>query len=176
MFKIKSDDQKAKALRRIHQFEKDIQKVRAVKGAKAGAWFQKTYGSHVRELTQQLKHYKQLKENGLPALQESDLTRLGAYLVDARIASDVTQGQLAKKLGVSQPMVFKYENAEYEGCGTEIIEGVIEALDLELRVDLKKSRHGSRTIAHTSGQMSADFRSRLDADRFFGQLAGAVHV
>ena len=43
----------------------------------------------------------------------------------------MTQQQLATKLGVSQPMIYKYELNEYQGYSLEIIANVAEALNVK---------------------------------------------
>ncbi len=176
MFKIKNDNQKAKALKRIHQFQKDIEKIRADKGEKGAAWFRKVYGSLVDEFAQQVKHYESLKTKGVPEFEGSDLTQVGSYLVDARIASGLTQGQLAQKLKVSQPMVFKYENAEYENCGPAIIERVIEALKIDLTVALRSEHRGVKPMKPYSAHAIGGLFSRVTGDIFFAQLAGGIHA
>lgn len=147
MFKIKSGDQRAKAIKRVRRFEEDAEKIRRDKGAEAAAWFKKTYQAHVDEFKEQIARYDSLVKNGVPEFRETDLTKIGPYLVDARIARGLTQSGLAKRLGVSQPMVFKYEDSEYEGCGLEAIERVIEALGLRVRLDVREAGRRLRVSA-----------------------------
>lgn len=42
--------------------------------------------------------------------EESFYRRLGGNIKQARLDADVTQVQLAEKLGITQPMLAKYEN------------------------------------------------------------------
>lgn len=147
MFKIKSGNQRAKTIKRIRRFEEDFEKIRHEKGPGAASWFKRTYRVHIEEFKEQIARYDSLMKNGAPGFHEADLRKIGPYLVDARIACGLTQSELAKKLGVSQPMVFKYEDSEYEGCGLETIERVIEALGLRVKLDVKGNGRHSRASA-----------------------------
>lgn len=177
MFKIKSDDQKAKTLKRIRQFENDVENIGQKKGAKAAAWFRRTYQPHVLEFKQQVERYEKLKEHGVPPFRDADLRKLGAYLVDARIASGLTQKQLAEKLGVSQPMVFKYENAEYAGFSLDVIERAIEALRLDVNVDAwTKIRMAGKNPARSTAY-SVGLLSRWTGESYFrDHVLGGAHA
>ena len=177
MFKIKSADQKAKTLKRIRQFENDIENIRQKKGAEAAAWFRKTYQAQVLEFKQQVERYEALKNYGAPPFRDADLRKLGSYLVDARIAAGLTQTQLAEKLGVSQPMVFKYENAEYAGFGLDVIERAIEALDLNVNVGAEKKIHmASKKTEHTT-EIPLGLLSRWAGDAYFrDHILRGAHV
>jgi ribosome-binding protein aMBF1 (putative translation factor) len=138
MFRIKSDDQRAKTVKRIERFEKDLESVRRQKGESAAAGYERTYRAHVDEFREQIERYDALRKRGVARTHEGGLGSIGGYLVDARIASGLTQAELAKKLGVSQPMVFKYEQAEYAGCATDVIDAVADALRLDLTVSIRR--------------------------------------
>ena len=139
MHKIKSDDQRAKTMKHIEGFEKDAQRFERERGKKAAASYRRIYQDQVAELREQVERYDVLKKAG-PGPFHGDLGSLGPYLVDARVAAGLTQKDLAKKLGVSQPMVFKYELSEYRSCTVEVIEKVIAALGLDLDVEIKRAR------------------------------------
>src|SRR6185369_2012626 len=79
-----------------------------------------------------------LRNQGLSPFHGTNLESLGHYLVDARIASGMTQADLAEKIGVSQPMVYKYENSDYQGYGIDILQRVAEILGVQLELNLHK--------------------------------------
>jgi len=150
---IKNDDQKFKTLRHIQDFRKNLSEIRKREGTKAAEAFLRAYGSHIGELRQQVREYEKLKQRKLPAGSFSDPTKLGSYLVRARIAVGVTQEALAQKLGVSQPMVHKYELSEYAGCGLDLLTKVAEALRLRMSVTVggKPSRRIASKAAGRHG-------------------------
>lgn len=146
MYIIKNDDQKFKTLRQIRDFQKRVSEIRKTEGAKAAGAFLRAYGTHVEELRQQVREYESLKQRRLPGRSFSTPIKLGGYLIKARIAAGLTQAKLAQKLGVSQPMVHKYELSEYAGCGLELMTKVAEALGIRIAISAgsKSSRRTAR--------------------------------
>ena len=135
MFMIKSDDQRQATARRIEGFEARIQRVREVHGAERADLFAKANRHHIAELREQIRLYDELKEKGLGPLHPKHPSEVGPYLVKARVVSGLSQTELAKKLGVSQPMVFKYENSEYQGVNLETLSRVAKMLEVSLNLE-----------------------------------------
>ena len=145
MYIIKNDDQKFKTLRHIQEFRDKISTIRKTEGEKAARLFRRAYRSHIEDLELQVKEYDKAKHGTLPTASFSNPAELGAYLIKARIAAGLTQSDLASKLGVSQPMVHKYELSEYAGCGLEVLTKVAQALGI--RITLRASaRPGHRKL------------------------------
>ena len=135
MFMIKSEDQRQKLIKRIEGIENQIHQALDQKGSKKEEGFVKVMHRHLEELKMQLRQYDELKKNGLAPLRPHHLSEIGSYLVKARIFSGLTQADTAKKLGVSQPMVYKYENSEYQGTNLEFLSRVAKVLNVS--VDLQ---------------------------------------
>jgi len=135
MFLIKSDDQRQKTAKRIEEGQAQIEKIRKSHGPEKAEAFAKVMQRHLDELREQIRVYDELKEKGLGPLHPQHLSEVGPYLVKARIVSGLTQADLAKNLGVSQPMVFKYENSEYQGTDLETLTRVAKALELSLNLE-----------------------------------------
>ena len=135
MFLIKSDDQRQKTAKRIEEGLAQVEKVKKSYGPEKAEAYAKVMQRHLDELKEQIRIYNELKEKGLGPLHPQHLSEVGLYLVKARVVSDLTQADLAKKLGVSQPMVFKYENSEYQGADLEMLTQVANALGLSLNLE-----------------------------------------
>lgn len=135
MFMIKSDDQRQATAKRINAFEAKIQQVREAHGAERAELFAKANRHHVAELREQIRLYDELKEKGLGPFHPKHPSEVGPYLVKARVVSGLSQAELAKKLGVSQPMVFKYENSEYQGVNLETLSRVAKTLGVSLNLE-----------------------------------------
>ena len=60
---------------------------------------------------------------------------ISKFLVDFRVENKLTQKQLAKKLGVSQVMISKYENGDYNFSLKKICD-IAEVLDAKLSFDI----------------------------------------
>ena len=154
---IKNDDQKFKTLRHIQDFKKNLSEIRKREGTKAAEAFLRAYGSHIGELRQQVREYEKLKQRKLPAGSFSDPTKLGSYLVRARIAVGVTQEALAQKLGVSQPMVLAGLFARSQvGIWMSPNDGIISGIEKDKKCQndlpgLKRHRRNT-TIAGVSSK------------------------
>lgn len=135
MFLIKSDDQRQKTLKRIEGVQAQIEKVRKSHGPEKAEAFTKVMQRHLADLKEQIRIYGELREKGLEPLRPRHPSEVGPYLVKARIVSGLTQSELAKKLGVSQPMVFKYENSEYQGVNLETLSRVAKILGVSLNLE-----------------------------------------
>lgn len=131
MFRISNDVQRTQTLASIEGFEKQYARIEKEKGKKVADTFRKGYGRLVKQMEEQIRRYDELRK-GLPAFQGSDIRDLGDYLIDARIAAGMTQEELAAKLEVSQPMIYKYEMKHYQGYSFEIIEKAAKALNVQV--------------------------------------------
>ncbi len=134
MYLIKNDDQKLKTLKQIEDFNRKIAKIREAEGVEEAQLFRQAYESQIEELREQIKEYEALRQHGLPPGSFTNPAELGRYLVKARIAAGLTQQELAGRLGVSQPMVHKYEITEYVGCGLGLLTKVAEVLEVSVAI------------------------------------------
>ena len=135
MFIIKSDDQRLKAVKRIAALEDQICNIREKHGLEKAELFVKSIQRHLAELKEQVRTHEQLMQKGVEPLKPHDFSEVGPYLVKARIAAGLTQAELAKKLGVSQPMVHKYETSEYQGATANILTKVAAAVGVTLQLE-----------------------------------------
>jgi transcriptional regulator with XRE-family HTH domain len=135
MFKIKSDDQRQKTVKQIEALDRQIEKVRREKGLEAAELFAKSIRHHISDLRGQVKAFDTLKTGDLQPLGNCHLSDVGPYLIKARIAAGLTQADLAKKLGVSQPMIHKYERDEYQGATAGILAKVASLLGVSINLD-----------------------------------------
>lgn len=87
---------------------------------------------------------KLLKNRGFRRGYEQELEKLG--LVDALIAlrerQDLTQEELARRLGVSQPFIAKLERAETHNFTLDTLLRIVRALNGELVIHVKPKRSG----------------------------------
>ena len=135
MFLIKSDDQRQKTLKHIEGLKAQVERVRQKHGPERARHFTTAAGRKIREFEEQVTEYDRLKQEGPGAFRPQDVSEIGAYLIRARVASGVTQAELAKRLDVSQPMVHKYEVAEYQGANIQTLAGVAKALNVSLDIE-----------------------------------------
>jgi transcriptional regulator with XRE-family HTH domain len=67
---------------------------------------------------------------------ETERARLATILVHLRIQQGITQAQVARRMGVTQPTVSEFEQQGQEGRGYSIgtIQRYARAIDVELRM------------------------------------------
>ncbi|MBI3319951.1 MAG: DUF4065 domain-containing protein [Candidatus Omnitrophica bacterium] len=150
MFVIKSEDQYRKTVKRIEGLKEQIERVRQEHGSEAAEAFQANVADHLQALIEQVREYECLKKEGLGAFHPRALSEVGQYLIRARVAGGITQTELAKQLGVSQPMVYKYEVAEYQGVGLDILSKVARALKVTLDIEA-----ASKSVVYQAARQEA---------------------
>ncbi len=116
--------------------------------ASAQAWILKATSealeSQIFELDDELAEYDALRA-GERAFVLRDLGELPRELVRARIASDLTQKQLADRLGLKEQQVQRYEATDYAGANVGRLNEVMHALGAALSGELR-----SRAAPETS--------------------------
>jgi ribosome-binding protein aMBF1 (putative translation factor) len=63
---------------------------------------------------------------------------------DARTAAGLTQGQLARKIGTTQSVISRLEDADYRGHSLTMLQRIAEALNLHLIVRLAPKRESRK--------------------------------
>ena len=166
MFMIKSEDQRQKTLKRIGGIETQTRKIQSERGTEKSAVLIKVLHRHSDEFKEQIRAYDELKKKGLEPLRPKHLSEVGPYLVKARIASEMTQSDLAEKLSVSQPMVHKYENSEYQNASIELLSKAARALDISLNLE---------TFKHP-GSKGYDAKRQEAAIQFFAEQVNNTYL
>jgi ribosome-binding protein aMBF1 (putative translation factor) len=64
---------------------------------------------------------------------------IAVMIYDARTKAKLTQAQLAKKIGTSQPVIARLEDADYEGHSLTMLRRIAEALNLRLEIGFAKA-------------------------------------
>lgn len=82
---------------------------------------------------------RSMKDPKLQMLYEEEKINYQAALAirQAREAAGLTQGQLAKKIGTTQSVVSRLEDADYEGHTLKMLERIAEALKQRVVIHLE---------------------------------------
>jgi len=107
----------------------------------------------------EIRSYERLKAGRLPGL--ISLEGLGRLLVEARIASGLTQRVLAARLGVNETQVSRDENNDYHGVTVERASRILNALGLELRGTRLQAKKGILAEAPAGGRSNPGRSPRL---------------
>jgi transcriptional regulator with XRE-family HTH domain len=113
--------------------------------------------SQLEELREEVEQYEALREGKIKGRVLTSLRELPTALIEARIVRRLTQKQLAKKLGVPEQQIQRYEKTRYAGVSLERMQEVADALGINLEntveYDVRKSSTSrSRTPARSSGR------------------------
>ncbi len=162
MFIIKSDDQRQKTMKQVEGLEKRIEAVRERYGREKAGLFAKSVHKQLEEFREQIRLYDELKEKGLEPRRPEYLSEMGPYLVRARIAVGITQSDLAKELKVSQPMVHKYEDNEYQGVGLDVLSKAAKALGVSLNLEAFRQQGITRYDAKRQGEAILFFGQQIN--------------
>lgn len=92
--------------------------------------------SQLADLRAQLEEYDALRSGQRSVLQLDSFEELPRALIQARIASGLTQKQLADRLGLKEQQIQQYEASEYASASLARVTEVIRALGLRVREDI----------------------------------------
>jgi HTH-type transcriptional regulator / antitoxin HipB len=82
-------------------------------------------------LQAEVAEYEALLASAQPLVVNS-MAELPQALIRARISADMTQKELAERLGLKEQQIQRYESSAYQGASLERITAVMAALNLEL--------------------------------------------
>ena len=86
----------------------------------------------LEDLKRDVREYESLQTRGLGALEVLSFEDLPIALVQARIASGLTQRELADKLRLKEQQIQRYEATGYSSASLDRVREVIDALGLKL--------------------------------------------
>ena len=97
--------------------------------------------SQLEELNKQLEEYEELKVGGRSTLELSSFDEMPLALIQSRIASGLTQKDLAEKLlGLKEQQVQRYESTDYASASLTTISNVIKALDISVHQKIQLNK------------------------------------
>ncbi len=94
--------------------------------------------SQLDDLNEQLAEYAALQSGEIKVVKIHSVAALPLALIKARIASGFTQEELAKRIGVAEQQIQRYEATDYEGANLTRIGEVIDALKVNVAIELSK--------------------------------------
>ncbi len=88
--------------------------------------------SQYNELTEELEKYENLKNGNFNVIETKNFYNIHEIIIEARIASNLTQKQLAEKLGLKEQQIQRYESEDFANASYARLQQICEALHLKL--------------------------------------------
>ena len=92
--------------------------------------------SQLAELQAQLAEYEALRSGERLVLEVSSFDDLPQALIQSRIATGLSQRELAERLNMKEQQIQRYEATEYSSASIERVKEVIEALGISVREEV----------------------------------------
>jgi DNA-binding XRE family transcriptional regulator len=89
--------------------------------------------SQLEDLKTELRDYENLRSGKRQTLQFASIGDFPAALIQARIASGLSQEDLAAKLGMKPQQLQRYEATNYQSASLERVTRIVEVLGIKLR-------------------------------------------
>ncbi len=87
-------------------------------------------------LQREVREYEALRAGGQRTFQAETFEELPRVLIQARIASGLSQRELALRLGLKEQQVQRYEATEYASASLSRVSAVITALNIRVREEV----------------------------------------
>jgi ribosome-binding protein aMBF1 (putative translation factor) len=110
--------------------------------------------SEAEALREQVEEYERLRAGHVKQRTLSSLTELPKAIIEARIAAHVTQKGLAKRLGVAEQQVQRWEASEYAGVSVERMQEIADALGVRITetIRFRPARERGRAASASRAQ------------------------
>jgi ribosome-binding protein aMBF1 (putative translation factor) len=91
--------------------------------------------SQIEDLEQQLQAYEVLRQEQLAPISTTGISALPELLIQARLASGLTQEQLGQQLKLRKQQVQRYEASRYQSASLERLGQVAAALGVRFKIE-----------------------------------------
>lgn len=142
---IKNDRQLAITRRLMEGLRATVAKLK-VKYVKGPKWRLVSAGplGMIEQLVGEVREYLWLKkatpEQVMRRYKLVGMSEVGPFLARLRIASDLTQAELARRAGCHQPDIARIEDADYEGHSASTLKAIAEALGVEIVLGARRPK------------------------------------
>ena len=98
--------------------------------------------SQLTDLQGQIREYEALRSGTQPVVGYRSFDELPRFLIQARIASGLSQKELAERLGLKEQQIQRYEATGYASANVERVSAVIRALGVTVREEVALGERG----------------------------------
>jgi HTH-type transcriptional regulator/antitoxin HigA len=103
-----------------------------------------SYERQTHDLRQQIESYEALRSGARGAIEADGIGELGTALVEARVASGLTQRELANLAGLQEQQIQKYEKELYESASLRRLSHIAHAIGAKayLKIEVGQGKQG----------------------------------
>ena len=118
--------------------------------------------SQAEELRQEIARYEELKSGQVKTRRLNRLADLQDALVEGRIVAGMTQKELARRVGLPEQQIQRYEGTRYRGVSLERLDEIGSAIGLHVEEVVYKrvNRPASSSTRRRVGQSSRSSAAR----------------
>jgi ribosome-binding protein aMBF1 (putative translation factor) len=134
---IKNDKQLANTKAELKEFEEALNAIKPSKKDDLRAkMHQNALKATTENLSREIKEYELLKNGNTNFIPVKDFYDITKALIKARIAKGWTQTDLARKMEIDVQQIQRYEARDYEGASIERIQEAIDALEIDVNINV----------------------------------------
>jgi transcriptional regulator with XRE-family HTH domain len=111
--------------------------------------------SQLDELQAEIAEYEALRKGKIRKRVSSSLLDLPNALIEGRIVRGLTQRELAKRLGVAEQQIQRFEATRYAGVSLERLQQVADAVGLKLTKTIEYDVSSARSRSNRSPSTAA---------------------
>ena len=89
--------------------------------------------SQLQDLEDEIAEFEKLRDGKITTIVVNSIVDIAVALIQARIARNWTQRQLAEKLDLSEQQIQRYESTRYKGAAVERLQEVADALGVRVQ-------------------------------------------
>jgi ribosome-binding protein aMBF1 (putative translation factor) len=124
----------------LRRFERDLEQLSQKPLGKASATLRKAQSeamaSQIEDLKVQMREYEAVKQRKKTSVPVYSLEDLPDALIQARIASGLTQQGLAAKLGLKKQQIQRYETTRYQTASLQRLSEVAAVLSVKIKAEI----------------------------------------
>jgi HTH-type transcriptional regulator/antitoxin HigA len=128
----------------------------------------------LNQLLSDVREYEDLKEGRTIITTIKDLKDLPVALIKARIANNLTQSELAYKLGMKEQQIQRYEADKYEAASLKTLLRIAEILNIRIEGDIQLKEIESPDLLNCKNYPFKQMIQRKWFPHFTGSLNDAV--
>ena len=102
--------------------------------------------SQLADLRAEIDEYESLKSADISVISAISFDELAEGLIKARIATGISQKELAERLGLKEQQIQRYESERYNSASYRRIRDVANALGVRIRSDILLTQQSHRMV------------------------------